>query len=159
MSAEFLTFNSSSLERSVVSVGLQNLLIHIALLPLLLPLLLLLLLLQDVRKAQSLGFAFDAGISIVEADVTKDAKWVAYCWTTIDFVVCCQGDSSDARYAVRTAALLQVPSALDQGWFAPCGPYDARVCGMPCMIQTCCAIRAHATDAASDCHDFLRISA
>jgi hypothetical protein len=34
----------------------------------------LLLLLQDVRKAQSLGFAFDSGITIVEADVTKDAK-------------------------------------------------------------------------------------
>lgn len=26
---------------------------------------------QDVRKAQSLGFALDDGISIVEADVTK----------------------------------------------------------------------------------------
>jgi hypothetical protein len=39
-------------------------------------LLLLLLLMQDIRKAQSLGFAFDSGISIVEADVTKDVKWV-----------------------------------------------------------------------------------
>lgn len=30
--------------------------------------------LQDVRKAQSLGFAFDSGITIVQADVTKGAK-------------------------------------------------------------------------------------
>lgn len=31
-------------------------------------------LLQDVRKAQSLGFAFDSGITIVEGDVTKGAR-------------------------------------------------------------------------------------
>lgn len=30
--------------------------------------------LQDVKKAQGLGFALDKGITIVEADVTKDAK-------------------------------------------------------------------------------------
>jgi hypothetical protein len=32
--------------------------------------------LQDVRKAQSLGFAFDDGIELVEADVTKGSRWV-----------------------------------------------------------------------------------
>ena len=31
--------------------------------------------LQDVRKAQSLGFALDNGISIVEGDVAKGARW------------------------------------------------------------------------------------
>jgi hypothetical protein len=31
--------------------------------------------LQDVRKAQSLGFAFDDGITIVEGDVTKGARY------------------------------------------------------------------------------------
>lgn len=30
---------------------------------------------QDVRKAQSLGFAFDSGIEIVEADVTKGTRY------------------------------------------------------------------------------------
>lgn len=32
------------------------------------------LLLQDEKKAQGLGFGFDKGITIVQADVTKDAK-------------------------------------------------------------------------------------
>ena len=29
---------------------------------------------QDVRKAQSLGFAFDKGIEVVEGDVTKGTR-------------------------------------------------------------------------------------
>ena len=33
---------------------------------------------QDVRKAQSLGFAFDKGIEVVEGDVTKGARWVCH---------------------------------------------------------------------------------
>jgi hypothetical protein len=31
---------------------------------------------QDVKKAQSLGFAFDKGIEVVEGDVTKGARSV-----------------------------------------------------------------------------------
>ncbi len=30
---------------------------------------------QDVKKAQSLGFAFDKGIEVVEGDVTKGARY------------------------------------------------------------------------------------
>lgn len=48
---------------------------------------------RDVRKAQSLGFAFDAGISIVEADVTKDLKSLEAAIGDAQAVICATGFS------------------------------------------------------------------
>ncbi|KAF6252548.1 pyridine nucleotide binding protein [Scenedesmus sp. NREL 46B-D3] len=48
---------------------------------------------RDARKAQSLGFALDSGISIVEADVTKDARSLEAAIGDAQAVICATGFS------------------------------------------------------------------
>eukprot|EP00879_Flechtneria_rotunda_P018227 GHRR01019122.1.p1 GENE.GHRR01019122.1~~GHRR01019122.1.p1 ORF type:complete len:321 (+),score=102.43 GHRR01019122.1:196-1158(+) len=46
---------------------------------------------RDIRKAQSLGFALDSGIEIIEADVTKDVGTLANAIGDADAVICATG--------------------------------------------------------------------
>eukprot|EP00775_Hariotina_reticulata_P003818 gene3818-4076_t len=48
---------------------------------------------RDTRKAQSLGFALNSGITIVQADVTKDARVLASALGDADAVICATGYS------------------------------------------------------------------